>query len=145
MIIISGIVAVEVPLQGSLRAGGREDRATSGKDKDKDPAPPAEGLADFWERWPQREMRLAAWLLVQGADGSGAWASYFASLTRVEDADAPFLWGEDERRALPSALRDVAFRQAADCAQAASDLRAAGFAFDDAEVAVKTVVVWMKV
>ena len=33
---------------------------------------------------------------VQGADSGGAWAPYFASLTRVEDADAPFLWGEDE-------------------------------------------------
>ena len=34
---------------------------------------------------------------------------------------------EDERRALPSGLRDVASGRAADCAQAASDLREAGF------------------
>ena len=124
----AGEPIAKVPLQSILRAGGREDG---------DPAPPAEGLADFWGRWPQREMRLAAWLLVQSAGGSGAWAPYFASLPRAED-DAVFFWSEAELQALPSELgelRDVSSRRAADCARAASDLREAGFAFGDEEVA----------
>lgn len=97
-----------------------------------DRPPPQPWLSDFWMKWPQAEVRLAATILAEVAEG-GPLADYYCVLPSAEKVTRA-VEEEAEKRGLGEELKRSIRRRVALCEEVHSDLHTAGIRCSMADV-----------